>query len=198
MDAIQQQRCRWCTRDPLYIDYHDHEWGRPVSTDQALFERLVLEGMQAGLSWLTVLKKRQAMRQHFGDFDIHWLAGEGHKHLQDWLADASLIRHAGKLNAMINNANIVVDLTSRGHPFARWLWSFAPSAHVPLVPDGAQAPVPGALNMAKALKGAGFRFVGPTTCYAFMQSVGMVNDHQPDCLAYADCLAAWHHPLRPR
>ena len=192
-------RCAWCTQDELYIQYHDTEWGRPVFDETALFERLVLESMQAGLSWLTVLKKREAMQQQFRQFDIPWLARQGDKQLQRWLTNADLIRHRGKLESMLNNARLVVSCYHQGKTadtFAQWLWSFAPRTHKPRMAGEVPVYTPEAQAMAKALKRQGFRFVGPTTCYAFMQSVGMVNDHHPECMSYQGCLADWQTPLR--
>jgi len=180
-------RCPWCTSDPLYIEYHDQEWGVPENNEQALFERLVLEGMQAGLSWLTILKKRAHMRSRFLDFDPHRLAETGEREVVEWLGDAGIIRHRGKLEAMINNARCVVELDGG---FTDLLWSFV---------DGrpqqnrhrASATVPSetevSVAMAKCLKKTGFRFVGPTTCYAFMQSAGLVNDHLITCEAFDRC-----------
>ena len=194
---IQQSRCSWCTSDALYIEYHDHEWGRVTLDDQALFERLALEGMQAGLSWLTVLKKRQAMQRQFGQFDIAWLAKRGATKLDQWLANADLIRHRGKLEAMLHNARLVHQHHRQAGSFAQMVWSFAPATHVVHQPGQTPAFTKEATAMAKHLKQAGFRFVGPTTCYAFMQSVGMVNDHVVHCLAYHDCLKQWTHSMRP-
>jgi DNA-3-methyladenine glycosylase I len=177
-------RCSWCSADQLYVDYHDHEWGVPEYSTQALFERLILESMQAGLSWLTVLKKRTAMRDRFFHFDIDRLAKCGETEIQLWLQDASLIRHRGKLQAMLNNARCVSDWPG----FADWLWQFAPSA---VEVHASAATVPSVTKesaaMSKALKRKGFRFVGPTTCYAFMQSVGMVNDHPVQCFRHQAC-----------
>lgn len=177
-------RCGWCTSDPLYIDYHDEEWGVPVRDAQGLFERLILEGMQAGLSWLTVLKKRAHMQTQFHGFDIHKLAVCGPTDVEAWLGDAGLIRHRGKLEAMIGNARLAAD----DPDFAAMLWAFAPPrrrrfrrlSEVPAHTPESQA-------MSRGLKKAGYRFVGPTICYAFMQSVGMVNDHPTSCFRHEDC-----------
>jgi DNA-3-methyladenine glycosylase I len=182
-----EQRCPWCTADPLYIEYHDHEWGIPVADERALFERLVLEGMQAGLSWLTVLRKRERMQACFFEFDPQRLAQAGERDLQRWLTDAGLIRHRGKLEAMVENARRVVAMDGG---FAEVLWSavggrprqnrYRSLAQVPSQTDESRA-------LAKQLKQLGFRFVGPTTCYAFMQSAGLVNDHLISCTAHARC-----------
>ncbi len=182
MDAAS--RCDWCGNDPLYVEYHDTEWGVPVFDRAALFERLVLEGMQAGLSWITVLRKREHMRERFFEFDIGRLAQAGERELEHWLDDAGLIRNRAKLSAMIGNARLV----SERSDFADWLWSFAPREGSVY---SARADVPAATAesrvMSKALKAAGFRFVGPTICYALMQSVGMVNDHLTGCVRFAPC-----------
>ncbi|MEM7101019.1 MAG: DNA-3-methyladenine glycosylase I [Pseudomonadota bacterium] len=195
----QPKRCRWCTDDPLYQQYHDQEWGVPVYEDQALFERLALEGMQAGLSWLTVLKKRQAMRERFHNFDIVWLAEFGGTRMESWLQDPALIRHRGKLEALVHNAGLVLELqhaADEGDAFARLLWGFAPEVHVPRQTGDVPTYTEDALRMAKFLKRRMFKFVGPTTCYAFMQSVGMVNGHTRDCFAYALHKHAWENSYR--
>ncbi len=188
------ERCPWCTSDPLYIDYHDREWGIPEKDERALFERLVLEGMQAGLSWLTILKKRAHMQDAFFGFDPERLARADESEIRAWLDDPGVIRHRGKLEAMVNNARHVVALDGE---FVPLVWSvvdgtprqngFATPRSVPSETDASRA-------MAKLLKKAGFRFVGPTTCYAFMQSAGFVNDHLVSCPAFERCgtiAASW-------
>lgn len=185
--SAAERRCPWCTADPLYMEYHDQEWGVPVADEQALFERLVLEGMQAGLSWLTVLKKREHMRSRFFGFDPARLARAKEADFDGWLGDAGLIRHRGKLEAMVNNARRVVDLDGA---FSELLWSavdgvprqnrFRSLSKVPSETAESKA-------LAKRLKAAGFGFVGPTTCYAFMQSAGLVNDHLISCAAHERC-----------
>ena len=183
---VKTRRCSWCGDDPLYVDYHDHEWGVPEFDGQALFERLVLEGMQAGLSWYTVLKKREQMRAQFFEFDPQRLASGGARRLERWLQDPGLIRHRGKLNSVIANAKAYRQLDD----FPGLIWSFVGGvprqnrwdslADVPAQTAESQA-------MARELKKAGFKFVGPTTCYAFMQSAGLVNDHLLSCPAYRQC-----------
>jgi len=185
---VKAARCDWCGDDPLYVAYHDEEWGVPVGDDRALFERLVLEGMQAGLSWYTVLQKRQRMRERFLDFDPVSLAREGERHLLDWLADPGLIRHRGKLESVFGNARAALALPTS---LSEFVWNFVDGApvqncwkklhEVPASTKTSDA-------MAKALKRAGFRFVGPTTCYAFMQSAGLVNDHLMYCYRHEACL----------
>ncbi|MEZ5558552.1 MAG: DNA-3-methyladenine glycosylase I [Pseudomonadales bacterium] len=178
---VKTRRCAWCGDDPLYVAYHDEEWGVPVLDDRALFERLALEGMQAGLSWYTVLKKRARMRERFYQFDPLRLVRHGPRALPSWLQDPGLIRHRGKLEALIGNARAMLELQDE---FAPWLWRFVDGRPIQNR-WAALNEVPGetveSRAMSRALKKAGFRFVGPTICYAFMQSVGMVNDHLLDC-----------------
>ncbi|NBC23367.1 MAG: DNA-3-methyladenine glycosylase I [Gammaproteobacteria bacterium] len=185
---VKATRCDWCGDDPLYVAYHDTEWGVPVRDDRALFERLVLEGMQAGLSWYTVLKKRQRMRERFLDFDPGRLTTEGDEHLRDWLEDPGLIRHRGKLESVIGNARAMLALPSS---LSDHVWAFVDGApvqnrwttlsEVPIHTKASDA-------MSTSLKRAGFRFVGPTICYAFMQSAGLVNDHLLSCHRHWACL----------
>jgi len=188
------RRCDWCTSDPDYIVYHDHEWGVPEKDEQALFERLVLEGMQAGLSWLTILKKRAHMVKRFHGFDPARLARTSAEEIEDWLEDPGVIRHRGKIEAMVANARLVADMPGE---FAPLVWSFVDGKPIQNdfrtladVPSKTEA----SIRMAKTLKKAGFRFVGPTTCYAFMQSAGLVNDHLTSCPAFEQCgtiAASW-------
>lgn len=184
MTKAERKRCGWCGDDPQYVAYHDEEWGVAVREEQALFERLVLESMQAGLAWITILRKREAMREAFFDFAIPELAGTGERDVKRWLKNEGVIRHRGKLEAMVNNARCVQDMDD----FSGFVWQFAPMrpstytrlGQVPSTTDESQ-------QMSEALKKAGFKFVGPTTCYAFMQSVGMVNDHVRDCWRFDAC-----------
>jgi DNA-3-methyladenine glycosylase I len=185
---VVPSRCTWCEGDELYIAYHDDEWGVPVFTAQELFERLILEGMQAGLSWLTILRKRARMQEQFFNFDISRLANAGEPEVQNWLSDPGIIRHRGKLQAMVSNARLTLDCQEDHPDFSTWLWSFAPNRD-PAYERINQVPSETAESqaMSKALKKNGYKFVGPTICYAFMQSVGMVNDHATSCLRYSDC-----------
>jgi DNA-3-methyladenine glycosylase I len=188
---VKNRRCSWCGDDPLYVEYHDREWGVPEFAGQALFERLVLEGMQAGLSWYTVLKKRERMREQFFEFDPGLLAERGETRMDVWLQDAGLIRHRGKLNSVIANARAYQEIAD----FPEMIWSFVDGqprqnrwrslADIPAQTIESKA-------MARALKKAGFKFVGPTTCYAFMQSAGLVNDHLLNCPAYSQCQELGH------
>lgn len=184
---VKTERCPWCTSDPLYIEYHDQEWGVPVAEERNLFERLILEGMQAGLSWLTVLKKRERMQEQFHGFDPMKLSAAKEREIGAWLQDAGLIRHRGKLEAMVQNAAQVVRLEGE---FAGLVWSFVdgePRQNTYGTLKEVPSETPESKAMAKALKKEGFRFVGPTTCYAFMQSAGMVNDHLTSCEGHGRC-----------
>ena len=178
------QRCGWCSDNPLYIAYHDQEWGKPNRNEQHLFEMLCLEGQQAGLSWITVLKKREAYREHFFHRPIAEIAELTDQHLEYKLQDAGIIRHIGKLKAIRDNAIAWQSLKHQTQDVSTWLWEKV--QHQPIlndVQDYRQAPAQTELSvqLSKQLKKLGFKFVGPTTCYAFMQAVGMVNDHEDDC-----------------
>ena len=184
-------RLRWegANADSVWAHYHDTEWGVPTRDPQALFERLTLESMQAGLSWLTVLNKREAMRRAFHGFDPKALAEVADIEKSDWLKDSGLIRHRGKLNGMIANARIFDEMTEPG----RFLWSFVndtPSQNS--WRQGAEVPskTECSRKMSRALKELGFVFVGPTTCYSFMQSAGLVNDHVVSCFRHAEVSCA--------
>ncbi|MEQ1104376.1 DNA-3-methyladenine glycosylase I [Acinetobacter ursingii] len=178
------QRCGWCSSDPLYMDYHDQEWGKPEYKEARLFEMLCLEGQQAGLSWITVLKKRESYRQHFFQYPIADIAQLTDQQLEHKLSDTGLIRHIGKLKAIRDNAIAWQNLKDQGHDMSQWLWETVEQQ--PIINDVAdyrQAPAQTehSLQLSKRLKKHGFKFVGPTTCYAFMQAVGMVNDHENHC-----------------
>ena len=160
-----KQRCAWA-KNPLAVAYHDKEWGVPVRNDRRLFECLVLEGAQAGLSWDTILAKRENYRKAFDGFDFEKVARYGAREQRRLLADAGIVRHAGKIEAAIANARAVLAIRKEHGRFSKYVWSFAG--------QGAEA-------LSKDLKKRGFRFVGPTTVYAFMQAVGMVNDHDERC-----------------
>ncbi|ACY82861.1 DNA-3-methyladenine glycosylase I [Edwardsiella piscicida] len=188
MDDHAPPRCAWVSADPLYIAYHDHEWGRPLYDGQALFELLCLEGQQAGLSWLTVLKKRQRYRQAFHGFDPAKVAAMTAEDIADLLLDQGLIRNRRKLEAIVTNARALLAMAQRGEAFSAFIWSFVGGA--PLAPPegGWQALTHTSVSdaLARALKQRGFTFVGTTICYAFMQACGMVNDHMPGCCLYHD------------
>lgn len=167
--------------DPLYIAYHDEEWGRPVHDERGLFERLCLEGFQSGLSWLTILRKREGFRAAFAGFDPERVAAFGAAEVERLLADASIVRHRGKIEAAIGNARATVALR-QSTPLPELFWSYVPETHAPPSGQGDwHASTTESVALAKALKRAGFRFVGPTTVYAAMQACGVVNDHLAAC-----------------
>ena len=176
-------RCWWCGSDPLYVDYHDTEWGVPVHGDREMFERLVMEAFQSGLSWITILKRREGFRRAFANFDPHVVAGFGPADRDRLMNDSGIIRNNAKIDATIHNAAIVADMIDR-EPGAldELIWSHAPVSNPRRVTrDDIPAVTPESEALSKALKKRGFRFVGPTTAYAHMQAVGVVNDHVDGC-----------------
>ncbi|OHB27059.1 MAG: DNA-3-methyladenine glycosylase [Desulfuromonadaceae bacterium GWC2_58_13] len=182
-------RCEWCGTDPLYVDYHDHEWGVPVHDDRRLFEFLVLEGAQAGLSWLTILKKRDNYRRSFQGFDPRKVAGYSAEDIQRLLADPGIVRNRLKIESAVKNARGVVAIQNEFGSFDAFIWRYVD--HRPQQNTWrslAELPARNAISdaMSKDLKKRGFNFVGPTICYAFMQAVGMVNDHLVGCFRHAE------------
>jgi DNA-3-methyladenine glycosylase I len=178
-------RC-WESSDPLYNAYHDDEWGRPVLDERGLYERLCLEGFQSGLSWLTILRKREAFRTGFADFDPEQVARFGEREVERLLADAGIVRHRGKIEAAIENARATLALREAGRPLPQLVWSHREEAGpAPRSPADWHASTAASVALAKALRQAGFRFVGPTTVYAAMQACGVVNDHLATCPARA-------------
>ncbi|MFT3800705.1 MAG: DNA-3-methyladenine glycosylase I [Burkholderiaceae bacterium] len=177
-------RCRWCLATPRYLAYHDEEWGYPVADDRRLFEKLCLEGFQSGLSWRTILDKRERFRQVFEGFDIDRVARFDEGDVQRLLQDAGIIRHRGKIEAAIHNARCAQTLIAREGSLAAYVWRFAaePTTRAPSAPV---ATSPASIEMSKDLKKRGWKFVGPTTVYAFMQSMGLVNDHADGCVIRA-------------
>ena len=185
-------RCGWVTDDPLYMAYHDEEWGVPLRDDRGLFEMLILEGAQAGLSWYTILRKREAYRQAFDGFDPERIAQYGDGKVALLLEDPGIVRNRLKVRSAIANAQAWLELRESGVGFSEFLWAFSGGA--PVVNawrrlEDVPATTPVSEAMSKALKGRGFRFVGPTICYAFMQAVGMVNDHVTSCFRWQECKA---------
>jgi len=183
---MNRVRCGWCGVDPLYVRYHDREWGIPLRDRNALFELLMLEGMQAGLSWLTVLRKRREFDRVFEGFAPERVARWTARDVERALAEPGIIRHRGKIEAVVANARAYLELDRDGEAVDH-LWSFVDGAPVQnrwqrlkQIP----AHTPAAVAMSKALKGKGFKFVGPTICYAFMQAGGLVNDHLVDCFRH--------------
>ena len=174
-------RC-WPATDPLYVAYHDEEWGRPVTDERGLYERFCLEGFQSGLSWLTILRKRENFRRAFASFDPDAVARFGAPDVERLLGDAGIVRHRGKIEAAIANAHGVLALRAAGTPLHELVWSFAPDAYEPpRTTSDWQAQTPASQELLKRLKAAGFRFVGPTTVWAAMQACGVVNDHLATC-----------------
>jgi DNA-3-methyladenine glycosylase I len=189
MSKGQAQRCPWSGSDPLYIAYHDEEWGVPKSDARALFEKLVLEGFQAGLSWITILRKREAFRAAFDNFDAEQMARYGQRKVASLLKDEGIVRHRGKIEAAISNAKAFLELES-GPGFSEFLWSFVdgtPKQNAYKKMTDLPAETAESKALSKALKSHGFRFTGPTTLHAFMQSVGMVNDHLTGCFRHEEC-----------
>jgi len=177
-------RCWWADSTPEYRAYHDTEWGFPVSDDVRLFEKLSLEGFQAGLSWLTILRKREAFRRAFAGFEFERIAGFGERDTARLLADAGIVRHRGKIEAVINNARRAVELVQTEGSLARYVWSFEPAPRRGRLDRAGLAELgltPESTALATDLKRRGWRFVGPTTAYAFMQAMGLVNDHLEGC-----------------
>ena len=181
------KRCAWCGDDPLYIKYHDEEWGRPTHDDDELFEMICLEGAQAGLSWITILRKRENYREAFDHFDAVKISQYGDEKIAELLQNAGIVRNKLKVNAFVKNAKAFLKVQEEFGSFDAWIWQFvdghpikngwAARGDVPAETERSQA-------MSKALEKRGFTFVGPTICYAFMQAGGMVNDHSIDCDFY--------------
>jgi DNA-3-methyladenine glycosylase I len=177
-------RCAWCTTDPAYIDYHDNEWGVALHDDRRLFEMLCLEGAQAGLSWLTVLHKREAYRRAFEEFDAEAMARYGARQRRRLMNDAGIVRNRLKIEAFVSNARAYLNIRDRPGAFSRYIWQFTDGKVVrrrPLRLSQIAVSTAQSEAMSKDLKQRGFRFVGPTICYAFMQAVGIVDEHQRNC-----------------
>jgi DNA-3-methyladenine glycosylase I len=182
----EPRRC-WTTADPAYVAYHDEEWGRPVTDERGLYERLCLEGFQSGLSWLTILRKRPAFRAAFAGFEPDAVAEFGPHDVERLLGDAGIVRHRGKIEAAIANARATLALREAGTPLPSLVWSHRPAnGREPRSQGDWQASTPESVALSKALRAAGFRFVGPTTVYATMQACGVVNDHLADCFVRDD------------
>ncbi|MGS2742517.1 DNA-3-methyladenine glycosylase I [Halomonas sp. LS-001] len=175
-------RCQWCGGAPEFLPYHDNEWGFPVAEDQRLFEKLCLESFQSGLSWRTILNKRENFRAAFHHFDFHQVARFSEEDVQRLLQDAGIIRHRGKIEAVINNAQRALAMIEQEGSLAAFLWSYEPDASNLAEPE-TQTTSPESVALAKELKRRGWKFVGPTTVFAFMQAMGLVNDHSLTCLS---------------
>ena len=185
------KRCSWPGEDPLYLRYHDEEWGRPMADDRRLFEKICLEGFQSGLSWITILRKRENFRRAFAGFDAATVARYGARDVQRLLKDAGIVRHRGKIESTINNARRALDLIEEKGSLASYFWSWETAARdrpKRLTRDALAKmnTTPQSTAMSKDLKARGWTFVGPTTSYAFMQAMGLVNDHIDGCAVRAD------------
>lgn len=174
-------RCRWCAAAPEFLDYHDTEWGFPVADDRRLFEKLSLEGFQSGLSWRTILAKRTNFRAAFKQFDVDQIARFTSRDVARLLKDEGIVRHRGKIEAVINNARCVRELVKRRGSLAGFVWRYESSAKKAAIPQSASTSAE-SLALSKELKKQGWKFVGPTTVYAFMQAMGLVNDHVHECV----------------
>jgi DNA-3-methyladenine glycosylase I len=189
---MTDSRCAWCGTDPLYVAYHDTEWGVPEYDARALWEKLVLDGFQAGLAWITILRKREAFRAAFDGFDPEKVARYGEADRARLLADPGIVRSGAKIDATIRGARLWLDMRERGEDFSAFLWDFVDGR--PVQPGAATmadvpAQTPTSVAMAKALKARGFSFCGPVITYAFMQATGMVNDHVHACFRQGEVRA---------
>jgi len=185
----EKARCSWVGNDPIYVAYHDEEWGVPVWDDRALFEKLILDGFQAGLSWLTILRKRENFISAFDGFDPQIIASYGPDKVEALMGDAGIVRNRAKIEATIRNAQGWLNIMERPGGFSRYLWDFiggAPKVNAWKFMNDVPVDTPESKAMSKALRSEGFNFVGPTICYAFMQAVGMVNDHTTDCFRHGE------------
>jgi len=195
-------RCFWCQASPAYRHYHDHEWGFPVTDDRRLFEKLCLEGFQAGLSWLTILNKREGFRAGFDNFEAERVARYGQSDVARLLADAGIVRHRGKIESTLNNARRVIELRQEFGSLAAYAWRHEPAPasrprEMTLAALRAQTQSAESVAMSKDLKKRGWSFVGPTTVYAFMQAMGLVNDHLQGCHVRDAALAARQALVKP-
>ena len=184
-----ETRCAWVTKDQIYIDYHDKEWGKPVYDDKTLFEFLILESFQAGLSWLTILKKRENFRNAFDNFDVEKVAKYTENKVEELVKNEGIIRHRGKINAAINNAKLFIEIQEEFGSFSTFMWNYV--NHQPIINHPKtikEVPATTELSdlIAKDLKKRGFKFFGSTIIYAHMQATGMVNDHTMDCFCCAN------------
>lgn len=190
-----QPRCSWCAATAQYTAYHDEEWGYPVADDQRLFEKLCLESFQSGLSWRTILEKRENFRRAFCQFDFRKMAALDDSDVQRLLADAGIVRHRGKIEAVIHNARRAVELVEQEGSLAAFIWRYEPTTEAP---PATQTQSPESVALSKELKKRGWKFVGPTTVFAFMQSMGMLNDHAEGCVMRARSAQARQQFKRPK
>lgn len=176
-----KKRCRWCEAAPEFLRYHDDEWGYPVRDDYRLFEKLSLEGFQSGLSWRTILAKRENFRKAFCDFNFNEIARLTQKDVNRLLKDEGIVRHKGKIEAVINNSKRAQEIVKQEGSLAAYIWSFEPDKKDLANPQTASTS-DASIALSKSLKKQGWKFVGPTTVYAFMQAMGLINDHAEDCI----------------
>lgn len=191
-----QPRCSWCAATPEYTHYHDTEWGFPVAGDRRLFEKVCLESFQSGLSWRTILTKRENFRRAFLGFDFRQVAHFGEQDVQRLLQDAGIIRHRGKIEAAIHNARRACEMVDREGSIATFFWRYEPQTQIIPGPEPV-ATTAESTALSKDLKKQGWKFVGPTTMYALMQAMGLVNDHAPDCVVRTEVERARQHFKRP-
>jgi DNA-3-methyladenine glycosylase I len=185
-EQVVAKRCWWCGTDPLYVNYHDREWGKPVTDDTRLFEKVCLEGFQAGLSWITILRKRENFRRAFANFDIDRIARYTARDVTRLLGDEGIIRHRGKIESTINNAKRAIELREECGTLSTYFWQWKPEGssrpnRITRETLMGMATTPESIALSKDLRRRGWTFVGPTTIYAFMQAMGLVNDHVDDC-----------------
>jgi DNA-3-methyladenine glycosylase I len=181
LGADGKARCRWCAAAPEFLEYHDTEWGFPVADDRRLFEKLSLEGFQSGLSWRTILAKRENFRAAFREFDFDKIARFTARDVARLLEDEGIVRHRGKIESVINNARRAREMVKREGSLAAFIWRYEPGAKKVAKPQSASTSVE-SLALSKELKKQGWKFVGPTTVYAFMQAMGLINDHVHECV----------------
>ena len=194
--ADGKSRCRWCDAAPEFFDYHDTEWGHPVSDDHRLFEKICLEGFQSGLSWRTILAKRENFRAAFHNFDFDRIARFTQRDIDRLLKDEGIVRHRGKIEAVINNAQRAQELVKLEGSLAAFIWRYEPDTNQLVKPQTASTSAE-SVSLSKGLKKLGWKFVGPTTVYAFMQAMGLINDHVDDCVIKAKVERARKNFKRP-
>jgi DNA-3-methyladenine glycosylase I len=190
------ERCGWCGTDPLYVAYHDDEWGVPEHDSRALYEKVVLDGFQAGLSWFTILRKRENFRAAFAGFDPDVVAGWGEPDVVRLLGDAGIVRHRGKIEAVINNAGRACELVDAEGSLGAFVWRFEPDASEYAAARGVSTS-PASIALSRELKRRGWAFVGPTTAHAFLQAMGLINDHADGCVTRTAVSAARRNFVKP-
>jgi DNA-3-methyladenine glycosylase I len=201
LPAENLKRCPWPQDDPLYVAYHDEEWGVPEFDDRALYEKLMLDGFQAGLSWITILRKRDNFRAAFDDFEPEIIAGYGKRKINSLMNDAGIVRNRAKIEGAIGSARGYLEIMEKGPGFSNLLWNFLdgrPKVNKFRSVSQVPAETPLSRAISKELAGRGFKFVGPTIVYAFMQAVGMVNDHLVSCHRHVECAAFKPPPAKRR